>query len=107
MSASAGCGHNAEKVRCLTRGNTPAAFLFSLNNLPHPVLRNPYHIRDRPERRTRLPRLRNRPVTIDPARNILAALPGIWTKSLTEDVLAPKKACRGLGATRCLYNNDH
>jgi hypothetical protein len=27
------------------------------------------------------------------ARDILAALPGIWTKSLTEDVLAPKKAC--------------
>ncbi len=26
-------------------------------------------------------------------RDILAALPGIWTKSLTEDVLAPKKAC--------------
>src|ERR1700730_17259408 len=27
------------------------------------------------------------------ARDILDALPGIWTKSLTEDVLAPKKAC--------------
>jgi hypothetical protein len=27
------------------------------------------------------------------ARDILAALPGIWTKSLTEEVLAPKKAC--------------
>jgi hypothetical protein len=26
-------------------------------------------------------------------RDILAALPGIWTKSLTEEVLAPKKAC--------------
>jgi hypothetical protein len=27
------------------------------------------------------------------ARDILAALPGIWTKSLTEEVLAPKMAC--------------
>jgi len=27
------------------------------------------------------------------ARDILAALPGIWTKSLTEEVVAPKKAC--------------
>ena len=27
------------------------------------------------------------------ARDILAALPGIWTRSLTEDDLAPKKAC--------------
>jgi hypothetical protein len=27
------------------------------------------------------------------ARDILAAFPGIWTKSLTEEVLAPKKAC--------------
>src|ERR1700730_9932864 len=26
------------------------------------------------------------------ARDILAAVPGIWTKSLTEDALAPKKA---------------
>src|SRR5271169_1800362 len=26
-------------------------------------------------------------------RDIMAALPGICTKSLTEDVLAPKKAC--------------
>jgi hypothetical protein len=26
-------------------------------------------------------------------RDILAALPGIWTKSLTEEILAPKKAC--------------
>jgi hypothetical protein len=27
------------------------------------------------------------------ARDILAAVPGIWTKNLTEDNLAPKKAC--------------
>ena len=27
------------------------------------------------------------------ARDIFAALPGIWTKSLTEDFLAPKTAC--------------
>ncbi len=30
------------------------------------------------------------------ARDILAALPGIWTKSLTEDVLAPRRACTPL-----------
>ena len=29
---------------------------------------------------------------VNAARDILAALPGIWTKSLTEEILAPKKA---------------
>ena len=42
------------------------------------------------------------------ARDILAALPGIWTKSLTEDVLAPKKACdtrATLPTDRCHLND--
>src|SRR5450631_2184480 len=41
------------------------------------------------------------------ARDILAALPGIWTKSLTEEVLAPKKACIPVqpSTARCHLND--
>ena len=31
---------------------------------------------------------------VNAARDILAAVPGIWTRSRTEDLLAPKTACR-------------
>src|SRR3979490_487170 len=34
------------------------------------------------------------------ARDILAALPGIWTKSLTEDIRAPRRACTPLHPSR-------
>ena len=30
---------------------------------------------------------------VNAARDILAALPGIWTRSRTEDLLAPNTAC--------------
>ena len=33
-------------------------------------------------------------------RGILAALPGIWTRNLTEDALAPKIACRPVQPSR-------
>ena len=42
------------------------------------------------------------------ARDILAALPGIWTKSLTEDALAPKKACIPVQPSRPIrLNRNH
>ena len=30
---------------------------------------------------------------VNAARDIFAALPGIWTRSRTEEILAPKTAC--------------
>jgi hypothetical protein len=33
---------------------------------------------------------------VNAARDIFAALPGIWTKSLAEELLAPKAACTPL-----------
>ena len=37
---------------------------------------------------------------VNAARDILAALPGIWTSSLTEELLAPKMACTPVQPSR-------
>jgi hypothetical protein len=43
---------------------------------------------------------------VNAARDIFAALPGIWTKSLSEEVLAPKKACTPLQPSRPIVANS-
>src|ERR1700730_13861464 len=54
-------------------GNTPAAFLCPPENLPYPLPRKTDRVPNRLEGRTCFPRLRNRLITLDPARNLMPA----------------------------------
>src|ERR1700730_14012793 len=49
----------------------PAAFLCPPENLPYPLPRKTDHVPNRLEGRTCFPRLRNRLITLDPARNLM------------------------------------